>query len=61
MQEIEGLSYASWQCRLANDGRLLFAKGTWYDSHREPAPAPPVLKPATTPTNQTTIESEAPR
>ena len=61
MQQIEGLSYASWQCRLANDGRLLFAKGTWYDVHREPAPAPPVLKPARTPPNEVTIETEAPR
>lgn len=61
MQQLDGLSYASWQCRLANDGRLLFAKGTWYDVHREPAPAPPVLSAARTPPNETTIETEAPR
>lgn len=61
MKDIDGLSYASWKCRLANDGRLLFAKGTWYDSHREQAPAPPIVKPAHTPPNEITVETEAPR
>lgn len=61
MKEIAGLAYADWQVRLANDGRLLFAKGTWYDPQREPAPAPPVARPAHTPPNEATIETEAPR
>jgi hypothetical protein len=57
----DGAAYASWQANLAQDGRLLFAPGTWYDDKRQRLDPPSVLEAARTPPNQTTSESEVAR
>lgn len=54
-------AYASWQVYLAPDGRLLFAPGTWYDAQHQPLDAPAQIKVASTPPNQTTLETEVAR
>ncbi len=57
----ENATYADWQARLAEDGRLLFAPGTWYDAARQPMDAPVRLVTARTPPNQQTLETEVAR
>jgi hypothetical protein len=57
----EGASYATWQSLLAKDGRIVFATGQWYGPDHRPVAAPKMLAVARTPTNQTTIETEAAR
>jgi YXWGXW repeat-containing protein len=54
-------AYADWQCVLAEDGRLLFAPGTWYDPTGNPVAAPKSLTVARTPPNQITPETESAR
>lgn len=55
------LAYAPWKTRVLDDGRLMFAEGTWYDAAGKQVPAPKVLKPAQTPPNEATSEFESPR
>lgn len=57
----ENAAYATWQYSLANDGRLLFAPGTWYSPNHRRLPAPDLLVVAGTPPNQTTAETETAR
>jgi hypothetical protein len=57
----ENGAYASWQAHLAQDGRMLFAPGTWYDAAQRPLPNPELLRVARTPPNQTTAETETAR
>jgi hypothetical protein len=57
----EDAAYATWQSVLAQDGRLLFAPGVWYDPNKRPLMPPEVLVVARTPPNQTTVETEAAR
>jgi len=56
-----GAAYATRQAYLAEDGRLLFAPGTWYDAERRVVGAPRGLRGARTPPNQTTLETEVAR
>jgi len=56
-----GAKYADWQAHLADDGRLLFASGAWYDAEQRAVTAPRVLRMARTPDNQTTLETEVAR
>jgi len=55
------LSYAPWKTLVLEDGRLMFAEGTWYDANGHKVPAPKVVKPAQTPANEVTSEFESPR
>jgi hypothetical protein len=43
------------------DGRLLFAKSSWYDAAGRPIPEPKVIRSAYTPPNEITGEFQAPR
>src|SRR4051812_16333723 len=55
-------SYATWQVYLAEDGRLLFATGSWYDTATQrPLPAPESVAAARTPPNQLTSENQTAR
>jgi hypothetical protein len=54
-------AYADWQAYLAQDGRLLFASGAWYDPQQQLVEAPRPLRMARTPPNQTTLETEVAR
>lgn len=56
-----GLYYAPWDTRVLPDGRLMFARGLWYDGEGHAVPAPPIVKSARTPPNEVTSEFEAPR
>jgi len=56
-----GARYADWQAYLAQDGRLLFAPGAWYDTEQRVVTAPRPLRMARTPDNQTTLETEVAR
>ena len=55
------LAYAPWKTLVLDDGRLMFAEGTWYDAAGKQVPAPKVLRPARTPPNEVTSEFESPR
>ena len=57
----DGASYATWQSLLAKDGRIVFATGQWYGADHRPIAAPKMVAVARTPSNQTTIETEAAR
>lgn len=57
----EKAAYATWQSVLAEDGRIIFAPGSWYDADYRPLPRPRLLVVARTPPNQTTVETEAAR
>jgi hypothetical protein len=57
----ENAAYASWQGVLAEDGRLLFAPGGWYDASGREVPSPKVLRVARTPPNELTMETEVAR
>lgn len=57
----ENASYATWQSRLKDDGRLLFAPGAWYGPDHASIEPPEILVVARTPPNQTTPETEAAR
>lgn len=55
------LAYAPWKTLVLDDGRLMFAEGTWYDETGRKVPEPNVVKPAETPPNEATSEFESPR
>lgn len=55
------LAYAPWKTLVLEDGRLMFAEGTWYDESGRKVPAPRVVKAAETPPNEATSEFESPR
>jgi len=55
------LTYAPWKTLVLEDGRLMFAEGTWYDEAGHKVPAPKVVKAAETPPNEATSEFESPR
>ncbi|HEY6725744.1 MAG TPA: hypothetical protein VI197_17035 [Polyangiaceae bacterium] len=55
------VAYAPWKTLVLEDGRLMFAEGTWYDESGRKVPAPRVVKAAETPPNETTSEFESPR
>lgn len=57
----KGSAYAGWQAQLAEDGRLLFAPGTWYDAAQQPLDPPTRLATARTPPNEQTLETEVAR
>lgn len=57
----DALSYAPWKTLVLEDGRLMFAEGTWYDANGHKVPAPKVVKPAQTPPNEVTSEFESAR
>jgi len=56
-----GARYADWRAYVAQDGRLLFASGAWYDAQQQVVTAPRPLRMARTPDNQTTLETEVAR
>lgn len=61
VQDHSSLYYAPWKVLVLEDGRLMFAEGTWYnDAGRRVAP-PRIVKPARTPPNEVTSEFESPR
>jgi hypothetical protein len=53
-----GARYAHWRVRYTQDGTLMFAEEAWYDAHLRPIPSPKVLRPAYTPPNEITPESQ---
>ncbi len=55
------LFYAPWKMLVLSDGRLMFAKGTWFDAAGHHVSEPDVVKPAQTPPNEVTSEFETPR
>jgi hypothetical protein len=56
-----GARYATWQSVFSRDGRLLFARGAWYDESSRQIETPPLVAVARTPPNQITVETEAAR
>ncbi|MEN9577924.1 MAG: hypothetical protein RJA70_933 [Pseudomonadota bacterium] len=53
--------FAPWRVWYQNDGRLMMAAGTWYDSSHKPLPAPETVTPAFTPLNEFTPEDQVAR
>ena len=57
----EEVAYAPWKTLVLDDGRIMFAAGTWYDDSGREVPAPKVVKAAETPPNEATSEFDSPR
>lgn len=57
----ENIAYAPWKTLVLDDGRIMFAEGTWYDDSGREVPAPKVVKAAETPPNEATSEFDSPR
>jgi hypothetical protein len=57
----QGSKYAPWQAWYRKDGRLMFARGTWYDAQQQRLRPPKPLTPAETPPNQVTSEFQTGR
>ena len=53
--------FAPWQTWYRRDGRLMLAKGTWYDARHERLRTPQPVAPATTPPNDVTSEYQTGR
>jgi hypothetical protein len=56
-----GSHFAAWHSWYRNDGRLMMARGTWYDAKQQRLRPPPALAPAETPPNQVTSEFQTGR
>lgn len=56
-----GARMAPWAARYTSDGRLLFAKTTWFDARGKLLPDPETKRAAYTPANEITGEFQAPR
>ena len=57
----DGARMAPWAARYTADGRLLFAKSTWFDAQGRTLPDPDTKRAAFTPPNEITGEFQAPR
>lgn len=57
----EGARFAPWHSWYRRDGRLLLARGTWYDRRQRPLRMPPTLTNAVTPPNEITPEFQTGR
>lgn len=53
--------FAAWHCFYRRDGRLMLARGTWYDAKHERLRWIEPLVPATTPPNEVTSELQTGR
>ncbi len=53
--------FALWHTWYRRDGRLMMARGTWYDAKRQRLLPPEPIQPAATPTNELTSESQTGR
>lgn len=53
--------FAPWHTWYRSDGRLMMARGTWYDAKRERLRPPRPTTPAETPPNQVTSEFQTGR
>jgi hypothetical protein len=53
--------FAAWHTFYRSDGRLMMARGTWYDEKHERLRPPKPLVPAETPPNQVTSEFQTGR
>jgi hypothetical protein len=56
-----GARYAPSKTVYATDGRVLFAPAAWYDAHGQVLPRQRPLRPATTPPNEVTSETQTAR
>lgn len=53
--------YAAWHARYLPDGRLMLARGRWYDDGGRRVRRPEIVQPATTPSNEVTSEFQTAR
>lgn len=53
--------FAAWRTFYRSDGRLMMARGTWYDEARQRFRPPKPVAPAETPPNQVTSEFQTGR
>jgi hypothetical protein len=56
-----GSQFAAWRTFYRSDGRLMMARGTWYDEKHERLRPPKPVTPAETPPNQVTSEFQTGR
>lgn len=56
-----GSRFAPWQTWYRSDGRLMMARGTWYDEKQQRLRPPRPVTPAETPPNQVTSEFQTGR
>jgi hypothetical protein len=53
--------FAPWELRYTSDGRLLMANGSWYDEQQRVVPTVEPMRPAATPPNEVTRETQVGR
>jgi len=53
--------FATWRLWYSPDGRLMMARGTWYDAEHQRLRRPEPIVPATTPPNEITSEAQTGR
>lgn len=61
VQDDPNLYYAPWKVLVLDDGRVLFAEGTWYDEAGRRVAPPRIIRSARTPSNEVTSEFESSR